>query len=71
VGYGRKNIAQAVYDQICDLPYFTSMQFSNMPAIKLAEVPGEIAPGRYISPSSWTLNMPEDFVILKGLVTFT
>jgi putrescine---pyruvate transaminase len=46
VGYGRKEIAQAVYDQICDLSYFTPMQFANEPAIKLAEVLAEIAPGK-------------------------
>ena len=44
VGYGRKEIAQAVYDQICELPYFTPMQFANPPAIKLAETLAEIAP---------------------------
>ncbi len=46
VGYGRKEIAQAVYDQICRLPYFTPMQFSNIPAMELAEVLAEITPGR-------------------------
>ena len=45
VGYGRKEIAQAVYDQICELSYFTPMQFANEPAIRLAEVLSEIAPG--------------------------
>ncbi len=45
VGYGRKEIAQAVYDQICDLPYFCPSQYSNIPAMKLAEVLAEIAPG--------------------------
>jgi taurine-pyruvate aminotransferase len=35
VGYGRKEIAQAVYDQLCELSYFTPMQFPNMPAMKL------------------------------------
>jgi adenosylmethionine-8-amino-7-oxononanoate aminotransferase len=44
VGYGRKEIAQAVYDQICELNYFTPMQFANIPAIKLANVLTEIAP---------------------------
>ena len=44
VGYGRKEIAQAVYDQICQLPYFSPMQFSTMPAMKLAEVLAEISP---------------------------
>lgn len=45
VGYGRKEIAKAVYDQICELCYFSPMQFANIPAIKLAEVLSEIAPG--------------------------
>jgi adenosylmethionine-8-amino-7-oxononanoate aminotransferase len=45
VGYGRKEMAQAAYDQICQLSYFTPMLFSNMPAMKLAEVLAEIAPG--------------------------
>ena len=44
VGYGRKEIAQAVYDQICQLPYFTPNQFANVPAIQLAEVLAEITP---------------------------
>jgi adenosylmethionine-8-amino-7-oxononanoate aminotransferase len=46
VGYGRKEIAQAVYDQICELCYFTPMQFANLPAIKLANVLTEIAPAK-------------------------
>jgi len=46
VGYGRKEIAQAVYDQICEIPYFTQMQFKNRPAMNLANVLGEIAPGK-------------------------
>jgi adenosylmethionine-8-amino-7-oxononanoate aminotransferase len=46
VGYGRKEIAQAVYDQINDLCYFTPMQFANVPAIKLADVLSEIAPAK-------------------------
>jgi adenosylmethionine-8-amino-7-oxononanoate aminotransferase len=46
VGYGRREIAQAVYDQICELPYFTPMYFSNIPAMKLAEVLSKITPGR-------------------------
>ena len=45
VGYGRKEIAQAVYDQICQMSYITPMRFANPPAIKLAEVLKEIAPG--------------------------
>ncbi len=46
VGYGRQEIAQAVYDQICELSYFTPMQFGNLPAIKLAEVLADISPGK-------------------------
>lgn len=45
VGYGRKEIAQAVYDQICELSYFSPMQFANPPAIKLAALLTEITPG--------------------------
>lgn len=46
VGYGRKEMAQAVYDQICKLPYFTPMQFANEPAMALAEALSAIAPGK-------------------------
>ena len=46
VGYGRKEIAQAVYDQICQISYFTPMQFATPPAIQLSEVLKEIAPGK-------------------------
>jgi putrescine---pyruvate transaminase len=46
VGYGRKEIGQAVYDQIAQLAYFTPMQFANLPALKLAERLSKIAPGR-------------------------
>ena len=46
VGYGRKEIAQAVYDQICEIPYFAPAQFTNRPAVNLANVLGEIAPGK-------------------------
>ncbi|HXZ36938.1 MAG TPA: aminotransferase class III-fold pyridoxal phosphate-dependent enzyme, partial [Thermodesulfobacteriota bacterium] len=46
VGYGRKEIAQAVYDQVCEMSYITPMQFTNLPALRLAEVLKEIAPGK-------------------------
>jgi adenosylmethionine-8-amino-7-oxononanoate aminotransferase len=46
VGYGRKEIAQAVYDQILEIPYFSPMQFTNRPAVNLANALGEIAPGK-------------------------
>jgi putrescine---pyruvate transaminase len=45
VGYGRKEIAQAVYDQICRLSYFTPMGFANPTAIQLADVLKDITPG--------------------------
>ena len=46
VGIGRREIAQAVYDQICELSYFTPMQFANVPALKLAEILAGIAQGK-------------------------
>ncbi len=45
IGYGRKEMAQAVYDQIMELPYFTPMRFGNLPSSKLADALAEIAPG--------------------------
>jgi adenosylmethionine-8-amino-7-oxononanoate aminotransferase len=44
VGYGRKELAQAAYDQMCTLAYFTPCQFTNRPAIQLAERLAEITP---------------------------
>lgn len=46
VGYGRREIAQAVYDQICELSYYTPLQFATLPAIQLAEALVDIAPGK-------------------------
>lgn len=45
VGYGRKELAQAAYDQMCRLSYFTPSQFVTEPAMKLAEILAELAPG--------------------------
>ena len=45
LGYGNKELAQAVYDQIMTLSYFTPMMFANEPAMKLADVLYEITPG--------------------------
>jgi adenosylmethionine-8-amino-7-oxononanoate aminotransferase len=45
LGYGNKELAQAVYDQMMELAYFTPLLFANEPAIKLAEVLSEITPG--------------------------
>jgi adenosylmethionine-8-amino-7-oxononanoate aminotransferase len=45
LGYGHKELAQAIYDQMMELAYFTPLMFANEPAIKLAQVLSEIAPG--------------------------
>ena len=44
VGYGRKELAQAGYDQMCQMSYFTPMGFANEPAMKLADKLAEITP---------------------------
>jgi adenosylmethionine-8-amino-7-oxononanoate aminotransferase len=44
LGYGNKELAQAIYDQVIELAYFTPVMFANEPAIKLAEVLSEISP---------------------------
>jgi adenosylmethionine-8-amino-7-oxononanoate aminotransferase len=45
LGYGNSELAQAIYDQMMALAYFTPMMFANEPAIRLAEVLAEITPG--------------------------
>jgi putrescine aminotransferase len=45
VGYGRKEVAQAAYDQMCTLHYFTPCGFANEPAMELADLLAEITPG--------------------------
>lgn len=45
VGYGRKELAQAAYEQMVKLCYFTPMEYANDPALKLAEMLSEISPG--------------------------
>lgn len=44
VGYGRRDLAQAAYDQMCSLAYFTPCQFTTRPAIRLAERLAELTP---------------------------
>ena len=44
LGYGNKELAKAIYDQIIDLSYFTPMKYANEPAIELAQILSEIAP---------------------------
>jgi len=43
-GYGRKELAQAAYDQMCQMAYFTPMGFANVPAMRLADKLAEITP---------------------------
>ena len=44
VGYGREELAQAGYDQMCELSYFTPMGFGNVPAMGLADKLAELTP---------------------------
>ena len=46
VGYGRKELADAAYRQLLDLPYYnTFFQSTNPPAVELAAKLAEITPG--------------------------
>jgi len=44
VGHGSRELAQAAYDQMCGLAYFTPMSYANVPAMRLAEVLAAITP---------------------------
>jgi putrescine aminotransferase len=46
VGYGRREIADAVHAQMLELPYYNNFfKSTNIPAIELAELLSELAPG--------------------------
>jgi putrescine aminotransferase len=46
VGYGRREIADAVYKQMVQLPFYnTFFKSTTVPAIELAELLGQLAPG--------------------------
>jgi putrescine aminotransferase len=46
VGYGRREIADAAYRQMIELPFYnTFFKSTTVPAIELAEILGELAPG--------------------------
>ena len=45
IGYGRKELAEVVYDQMCKLSYFTPMHYTNEVAIKLSNLLHSIVPG--------------------------
>ena len=45
IGYGRRELADAAYQQMLELPYYNSFfQCANPPAVKLASAIAEIAP---------------------------
>ncbi len=44
IGYGRKELAQAIMDQAVELPYFTPMHFTNPRALELSEVMAGLTP---------------------------
>lgn len=44
VGYGRKDLAEAIMKQATELPYFTPMHFTNPRAVELAEVLAGLTP---------------------------
>ncbi|MBW1869953.1 MAG: aminotransferase class III-fold pyridoxal phosphate-dependent enzyme, partial [Deltaproteobacteria bacterium] len=46
VGYGRKELAQAIMDQAVELPYFTPMHFTNPRALELSEVLSGLTPDK-------------------------
>jgi putrescine---pyruvate transaminase len=45
IGYGRKEVARAAYDQMCRLHYFSPMGYANEPALDLASLLARITPG--------------------------
>ncbi len=46
VGYGRKDLAEAIAKQAAELAYFTPMHFANLRAIELAEILAGLTPGK-------------------------
>ncbi|MES2354277.1 MAG: aspartate aminotransferase family protein [Pseudomonadota bacterium] len=48
VGYGRKELADAAYRQLQELPFYNSFfQTTNIPAVRLAEMLAEISPPQF------------------------
>ncbi len=45
IGYGREEVAQAAYDQMCQMHYFSPCGNANEPAMELADVLAGITPG--------------------------
>ncbi len=44
VGHGRKELAQAAYDQMCEMAYFSPMAYANRPAMELADRLADLTP---------------------------
>ncbi len=45
IGYGREEVAQAAYNQMCQMHYFSPCGNANEPAMELADVLARITPG--------------------------
>ena len=45
IGYGREEMARAIYEQAMEMPYCSPWSFANSPASALAERLGDISPG--------------------------
>ena len=45
VGYGRQEMAQAIYDQVLSMPYMNPFSLTSSPTAKLAAKLAELAPG--------------------------
>ena len=46
IGFGREEVARAAYNQMCRLHYFSPGGYANEPAMELADLLSEIAPGK-------------------------
>ena len=46
LGFGREEVARAAYNQMCRLHYFSPGGYANEPAMELADLLSEIAPGK-------------------------
>jgi adenosylmethionine-8-amino-7-oxononanoate aminotransferase len=46
IGYGRKDLAEAIMKQATELPYFTPMHYTNPRAVELAEVLAALTPDK-------------------------
>ena len=45
IGHGRKDLAEAIGKQAAEMAYFTPMQFTNQPAVDLADMLAGVTPG--------------------------